>query len=222
MFDRMLARMLDQMVHVIVAHALYAREQLGKDCLDEKVLRVMGRVPRHEFVPPELAAYAYADQPLPIGYDKTISQPFIVALMTDLLDIQPGDKVLEIGTGLGYHAAILSELAQQVYTVEIINELAEQAKRKLGPLGYGNVAVRTGNGLYGWPEHAPYDKIVVGAASELVPAALIGQLKHGGKMVVPAGLADAQKLMVMEKNAEGRVRTREILPVRFALLETSA
>ncbi len=220
MFDRMLTLMLDQMVHVIVAHALYAREQLGKNSLDENVLRVMGRVPRHEFVPPEMASYAYADQPLPIGYDKTVSQPFIVAVMTDLLELRPDDRVLEVGTGLGYHAAVLSELAQQVYTVEIVPELAEQAKRKLGPLGYGNVMLRTGNGMYGWPEHAPYDKIVVGAASELIPAALIGQLKAGGRMVVPSGLVDAQKLMVVEKNVEGRIKTREVMPVRFALLET--
>jgi protein-L-isoaspartate(D-aspartate) O-methyltransferase len=221
MVDRMLTRMLDQMVRVIAAHAFYVREQLGKENLDEKVLRAMGRVPRHEFVPAELAAYAYADQPLPIGCDKTVSQPFIVALMTDLLDIQPEDKVLEIGTGLGYHAAILADLAQQVYSVEIVEELAEQAKRRLGPLGYGNVALRTGNGEYGWPEHAPYDKIVVSAASELVPAALIGQLKRGGRMVVPSGLVDAQTLTVVEKSMEGRVKTREVLPVRFALLETA-
>ncbi len=221
MFDRMLTLMLDQMVQVIAAHALYAREQLGKDSLDEKVLRAMGRIPRHEFVPAELVAYAYADQPLPIGCDKTISQPFIVALITDLLDIQPGDKVLEVGTGLGYHAAILAELAQQVYSIEIIDELAVQAKRRLGLLGYGNIAIRTGNGEYGWPEHAPYDKIVVCAASELLPAALIGQLKRGGRMVVPSGLADAQTLMLVEKTAEGRIKTREVLPVRFAVLETA-
>jgi protein-L-isoaspartate(D-aspartate) O-methyltransferase len=222
MFDRMLTLMLDQMVQVILAHASYARDQIGKERFDEKVLRVMGRVPRHEFVPPELAAYAYADQPIPIGCDKTVSQPFIVALMTDLLDIQPGDTVLEIGTGLGYHAAIIAELAQQVYSVEIMEELSNQAKRRLGPLGYGNVALRTGNGEYGWPEHAPYEKIVVCAASELVPPALIGQLKPGGRMVVPCGLADAQKLTLVEKSLEGRVKTKEILPVRFALLETAS
>jgi protein-L-isoaspartate(D-aspartate) O-methyltransferase len=222
MFDRMLTLMLDQMVQVILAHASYAREQIGKERLDEKVLRAMSRVPRHEFVPPELAAYAYADQPIPIGCDKTVSQPFIVALMTDLLDIQPSDRVLEIGTGLGYHAAILAELAQQVYSVEIMEELSEQAKRRLGPLGYGNIALRTGNGEYGWPEHAPYEKIVVCAASELVPPALIGQLKPGGRMVVPCGLADSQKLTLVEKSLEGRVRTKEVLPVRFALLETAA
>ena len=210
-----------EMVQVISAHAFFAREQLGKEVLDSKVLEVMGRVPRHEFVPVELTAYAYVDQPLPIGYEKTISQPFIIALMTDLIDIQPTDRVLEIGTGLGYHTAILAELCEQVYSMEIIEELALQARKRLRPLGYKNIETRIANGEHGWPEHSPFDKIVVCAACELVPAAYITQLKPGGKMVIPAGLADSQTLMVVEKNLEGRVKTKEVLPVRFALMETA-
>lgn len=172
-------------------------------------------------MPVELAAYAYVDRPLPIGYEKTISQPFIVALMTDLLEIQASDNVLEIGTGLGYHTAVLAELSGHVYSIEIIEELAVQARRRLAPRGYNNVETRIANGEHGWPEHAPFDKIIVCAACELVPAALIGQLKSGGRMVIPAGLPEAQILMVVEKNREGRVRTREVLPVRFALMETA-
>jgi protein-L-isoaspartate(D-aspartate) O-methyltransferase len=210
-----------EMVQVITAHAYFAREQIGKEVLDSKVLEVMGRVPRHEFVPVELTAYAYVDQPLPIGYEKTISQPFIIALMTDLMDIQPTDRVLEIGTGLGYHTAILAELSEQVYSMEIIEELALQARNRLRPLGYKNIETRIANGEHGWPEHSPFDKIVVCAACELVPAAYITQLKPGGKMVIPAGLSDAQSLMVVEKNLEGRVKTKEVLPVRFALMETA-
>jgi protein-L-isoaspartate(D-aspartate) O-methyltransferase len=210
-----------EMVQVIAAHAYFAREQIGKDGIDTRVLEVMGRVPRHEFVPLELTAYAYVDQPLPIGYEKTISQPFIVALMTDLIAIAPTDTVLEIGTGLGYHAAVLAELCQQVYSIEIIEELAVQARKRLGPLGYTNIETRIANGERGWPEHAPFDKIVVCSACELVPAGFIAQLKPGGKMVIPAGLPDAQNLMVVEKNLDGRVKTREVLPVRFALMETA-
>jgi protein-L-isoaspartate(D-aspartate) O-methyltransferase len=221
MAEKLLSLMLQQMVEIIAAHAYFAREQLGKETLDERVLGVMAQIPRHEFVPAELAAYAYADQPLPIGCEKTISQPFIVALMTDLLDVQQGDRVLEIGTGLGYHTAILAALAANVYTVEIIEELAEQAKRRLAPLGYGNVESRIGNGEYGWPEHAPFEKILVCAASELVPAALLSQLKPGGRMVVPTGLADAQNLTLVEKGANGRFSIKEVLPVRFAPMETA-
>lgn len=217
--DRLLSVLLDQMVQIIGAHARLAAEHLGRDALDDKVMQAMGRVPRHEFVPPELTAYAYADQPLPIGFEKTTSQPFIVALMTDLLDIRPTDRVLEIGTGLGYHAAVLSELAEQVFSMEIVEELGTKAQRRLGPLGYGNVQVRIGSGEYGWPQFAPFDKIVVCAASELVPPALLGQLRPGGRMVVPTGLADQQSLTLVEKSPEGKITTREILPVRFALLE---
>ncbi len=221
MSDKLLTLMLQQMVQIIAAHAYHAREQIGKETLDERVLAAMGRVPRHEFVPLELAAYAYADQPLPIGCDKTISQPFIVALMTDLLEIGPSDRVLEVGTGLGYHTAVLAQLASEVYSVEIIEELAEQAKKRLDPFGYANVRTRIGNGEYGWPEHSPFDKIVVCAASELAPPMLIKQLKSGGRMIVPTGLPESQTLTLVVKNGEGRVSTREVLPVRFALMETA-
>ena len=160
--------------------------------IETRILEAMARVPRHEFVPVELTAYAYADQPLPIGYNKTISQPFIVALMTDLLDVPSAGKVLEVGTGLGYHAAVLASLGAQVYTVEIIEELAVQAGKRLKGLGFSNISMKVGNGEYGWPEYAPFDPILVCAASELVPAALLKQLKPGGKMVVPTGVAEAQ------------------------------
>ncbi|MGF1640279.1 MAG: protein-L-isoaspartate(D-aspartate) O-methyltransferase [Rhodospirillales bacterium] len=221
MTDGHLRQQRDEMVQVITAHAYVARAQIGKEMLDDRVLEVMARVPRHEFVPAELSAYAYIDRPLPIGYEKTISQPFIIALMTDLAEIRSTDAVLEVGTGLGYHTAVLAELAGKVYSVEIIEELAVQARKRLAPRGYANVEMRVGNGEHGWPERAPFDRIVVCAASELVPAALITQLKPGGRMVIPAGLADAQTLMVVERTLQGRVKTREVLPVRFAPMETA-
>jgi protein-L-isoaspartate(D-aspartate) O-methyltransferase len=209
-----------QMIEIIGQHALFVREQLGKDAIDPRVLQVMEAVPRHDFVPLEIAPFAYADQPLPIGYDKTISQPFIVALMTDLLAVEPEHTVLEVGTGLGYHSAVLSGLAARVFTIEIIEELARHAKKRLDAFGCTNVVARIGNGEYGWAEHAPFDRILVCAASELIPAVLLTQLKAGGRMVVPTGLPESQVLMLIEKTAQGRITTREILPVRFALLET--
>jgi protein-L-isoaspartate(D-aspartate) O-methyltransferase len=174
-------------------------------------------VPRHEFVPLELRPYAYANSPLPIGCDKTISQPFICALMTDLLELKGEDRVLEIGTGLGYQAAILAGLVHSVYSVEFIEALAAQAKRRLA--AYKNVVLRTGNGYYGWPEHAPFDKVIVTAAPDLIPPMLIQQLKPGGRMVIPAGLPETQKLLLLEKDAGGHAKTKEILRVRFSLLE---
>ncbi|HYN38843.1 MAG TPA: protein-L-isoaspartate(D-aspartate) O-methyltransferase [Rhodospirillales bacterium] len=221
MNDNLLTAMQQQMVEIIGAHAAHAREQIGKETIAPRILEAMSVVPRHEFVPVELVAYAYSDQPLPIGYSKTISQPFIVALMTDLLDIQEQDVVLEVGTGLGYHAAILASLAARVYSVEIIEELAAVARRKLAGLGYSGVALKVGNGEFGWPEHAPFDRILVCAASELIPGVLLQQLKPGGRMVVPTGVADAQVLTLVEKSAMGKIAVREIMPVRFALLETN-
>ena len=203
----------------IAAETIYVSARIGKAALAERTLEVMGRVPRHEFVPVELQSYAYANTPLPIGFDKTISQPFIVALMTDLLDLSTGDKVLEVGTGLGYQAAILAKLARNVYSVEFIEELGAEAKQRLRRLGYSNIEFKIGNGYYGWPEHAPFDKIIVTAAPDLIPGPLIQQLKPGGKMVIPAGLPDAQQLILVEKDRSGQITTKEILPVRFSKLE---
>jgi protein-L-isoaspartate(D-aspartate) O-methyltransferase len=207
------------MLAEIAAKTIYDSARLGKAALDPRVMNVMAKVPRHEFVLLELRPYAYADMPLPSGFDKTISQPFIVAVMTDLLELRPTDTVLEIGTGLGYQTALLAELAQHVYTIEIIEELAVQARQRLARQGHTNLDIRIGNGCGGWPEHAPFDKILVTAAPELIPAPLIYQLKPGGKMVIPAGLPGAQQLILVEKDANDAVSTREILPVRFSLLE---
>ena len=207
------------MLAEISAGALHVSSVIGKPKLDERVMAAIARVARHEFVPVELQAYAYANIPLPIGFDKTVSQPFIVALMTDLLDIGPSDSVLEIGTGLGYHAAVLAQLAGKVYSIEVVEELARQAKQRLQRQGCTNVELRVGNGYHGWSEHAPFDKVLVAAAPDLIPPPLLQQLKAGGKMVVPAGLPDAQQLMFVEKDGNGRVTMREVLPVRFSQLE---
>ena len=209
------------MLAEISAGIFHLRNSIGKAALDERVRTAMGKVPRHEFVPIELRQYAYANIPLPIGFDKTISQPFIVALMTDLLDLGADDTVLEIGTGLGYQSAILAQLARKVYSIEIIEELGQQAQQRLRREGCTNVEFKIANGYHGWSEHAPFDKIIVTAAPDLIPAPLIHQLRAGGKMVIPAGLADAQQLMLVEKHGNGRVTTKEILPVRFSELEDS-
>ena len=209
-----------QMIETIAIHALHVGNAIGEQGLGTRVMEVMGRVARHEFVPAELRPHAYIDHPLPIGFGKTISQPFMVALMTDLLDVQASDSVLELGTGLGYQAAVLADLAEQVYTVEIIGELALAARSRLEDLGYANVEVRLGDGSKGWPEHAPFDKVIVTAAPELVPPSLITQLKPGGRMVVPAGLEDDQRLMLVEMDDAGNLKTREVLPVCFSPLVT--
>jgi protein-L-isoaspartate(D-aspartate) O-methyltransferase len=211
--------MRQQMIAEVVADAVFLTPQLGKSAFDTRVIDVMGRIPRHEFVPIELQAYSYINSPLPVGYGKTVSQPFIIALMTDLLDLQPGDMVLEVGAGVGYQAAILSELVKRVYSIEIIEELALDTRRRLERLGYRNIEVGVGNGYYGWSEHSPFDKIIVTAAPDLIPPPLISQLKPGGKMVIPTGIPDKQQLMVLEKAADGKLATREVLPVRFSELE---
>jgi protein-L-isoaspartate(D-aspartate) O-methyltransferase len=208
------------MVEMIEIHVDLASEELGKTELDERVMAVMRRVPRHLFVPDLVAAYAYQDMPLPIGFDKTISQPFIVALMTDLLAPQPHETVLEVGTGLGYQTAILAELARQVWSVEIIEEFASGAEALLAALGYVNVGIRVGDGARGWPEHAPFDKILVTVAAEDAPPALLDQLKPGGRMVLPVGAEEAQFLTVIDKDAAGKLKTRKSIPVRFSRLET--
>ena len=193
--------------------------EFGKTALDDRVLRAMGKVPRHEFVPLEVQPYAYLNRPLPIGFEKTISQPLMVAVMTDLLELKPDDVVLEIGTGMGYQSAVLAELAGNVYTVEIIDELAQRAVQRLKRGGHTNIEVRVGNGYFGWPEHAPFDKVIVTAAPDLIPPPLINQLKAGGRMVIPVGLPDAQQLLVIDKDVNGKVRTKEIMQVLFSLLD---
>jgi protein-L-isoaspartate(D-aspartate) O-methyltransferase len=210
-----------EMIAAIRVIADQVAAQVGKTALDERVLRAMAKVPRHEFVPVEVQPYAYLNRPVPIGFDKTISQPLMVAVMTDLLELKPDDVVLEIGTGLGYQAAVLAELAGSVYSVEIIDELAQRAVQRLKRQGYTNIEVRVGNGYSGWPEHAPFDKLIVTAAPDLIPPPLINQLKAGGRMVIPVGLPNAQQLVVAEKDLNGRVKTKEIMRVMFSLLEES-
>lgn len=184
---------------------------------DPMTLRVMSKVPREKFVPPELRASAYEDRPLPIGYGQTISQPFIVAFMTQALKPKATDRVLEIGTGSGYQAAVLSELVAQVYTIEIVKPLAERSAALLRELGYKNVEVKAGDGYKGWPEHAPFDAIIVTAAPDHVPAPLVEQLKEGGRMIIPVGKTYAQELYLLEKR-EGKVRQTAVIPVRFVPL----
>lgn len=208
-----------KMMEEIAAEAALTAGHTGRAAFGERVMRAIAGLPRHEFVPVELQPYAYLNRPLPIGHDKTISQPFIAALMTDLLDPGADDTVLEIGAGAGYQAAVLAGLAGRVYTVDIIEELARGAERRLRRLGCRNVAVRVANGYYGWPEHAPYDRIMVTAAADLIPPPLLAQLKPGGRMVIPTGMPDRQNLVLVEKSASGSLSTREILPVRFSEME---
>jgi protein-L-isoaspartate(D-aspartate) O-methyltransferase len=186
---------------------------------DETVLEAMRTVPRHKFVPPSLHDDAHADRPLPIGYGQTISQPYIVAVMTELLRLNKDSVLLEVGTGSGYQAAVLAEIVKQVYTIEIVKELADAARLRLKELDYRNVEVRTGDGYFGWPEHAPYDGIVVTAAASHIPPPLLEQLKPGGRMVIPVGPPlQVQTLMVVEKRADGTTFQREVMPVSFVPL----
>lgn len=192
---------------------------LDKKALDPRVMKAMAKVPRHEFVPEESRGAAYENRPLAIGYGQTISQPYIVALMTDLLRLNDNDRALEIGTGSGYQAAILSELVHSVYTIEIIEPLGRQAQKRLQQLGYGNTQVRIGDGYYGWPDAAPFDAIIVTAAASHIPPPLIQQLKPGGRMVIPVGSRFmVQQLLLVKKDLSNRITTRQILPVRFVPL----
>ncbi len=220
MMDLHFAAPRHEMVEEIALHVRMTSDQIGRENLAERVMAAMEKVPRHEFVPVELRGFAYVNSPLPIGHGKTISQPYMNALMVDLLEAGPDDVVLEIGTGFGYHAAILAELFAKVYTVEIIDDLVEEARRRLLAQGYANIEMRCGDGALGWPEHAPFDRILVAAATDLVPPALIQQLKPGGRMVIPAGIEEAQQLMVVDKAEDGRIDIREVLPVRFSPLIT--
>lgn len=206
--------------HTQVADFAAQRERMVKEqmvmrgIMEERVLAAMRKVPREEFVPKEFRAESYTDQPLPIGYDQTISQPFIVAFMTEQLRPQPQDRVLEVGTGSGYQAAILAELAAEVYSIEIIEPLAKNAEATLRRLGYKSVHVKADDGYKGWPEHAPFDAIIVTCAPDHVPQPLIDQLKEGGRMVIPVGAMGNQELYLLEK-ANGELHQRSVTPVRF-------
>jgi protein-L-isoaspartate(D-aspartate) O-methyltransferase len=198
------------------------QEQLmSRDIHEERVLAAMAKVPREEFVPPDERALTYSDGPLPIGYDQTISQPYIVALMTEQLRPQPHDRVLEIGTGSGYQAAVLAELVAEVYSIEIVAPLAHTAEATLQRLGYKNVHVKVGDGYKGWPEQAPFDAIIVTCAPEQVPQPLVDQMKEGGRMIIPVGNYLAQELYLLEKR-NGQLREEAILPVRFVPMARKA
>jgi protein-L-isoaspartate(D-aspartate) O-methyltransferase len=208
-----------ELVKEIEADVRETSSYIDADSLDPRVMKVMGSVPRHEFVPLTYRTRAYENRPLPIGHGQTISQPYIVALMTDLLRIRPGARVLEVGTGSGYQTAVLAEMAEEVFTIEIIEALGEQATERLNVLEYGNVRVQLGDGYYGWEEYAPFDAIVVTAAASHIPPPLVKQLKPGGRMVIPVGgRFQVQQLTLIDKDPNGKTRTRQILPVRFVPL----
>ncbi len=201
------------------------RERMVREQIESRgirltsVLTALRKVPRHEFVPEDSRAYAYADHPLPIGFGQTISQPYIVAYMTELAEPDPQDVVLEVGTGSGYQAAVLAEIVKKVYSIEILEQLSGPAAERLKRLGYGNLEVQHADGYYGWPERAPYDAIVVTAAAEHVPPPLVAQLKLGGVMIIPVGSRyQVQTLMRVEKRRDGKVTSRSVLPVRFVPL----
>ncbi len=190
-----------------------------RDVSDPATLRAMRAVLRHEFVDPAMIRQAYADRPLPIGYGQTISQPYIVAFMTELLQVGPGDVALEIGAGSGYQAAVLAEIVDKVYTIEIVPQLAELSTERMERLGYDNVTVKEGDGYFGWEEHAPFDAIIVTAAATHIPPPLVEQLRPGARMVIPVGPPmQVQTLMLVEKDEEGQVRQRSLMPVRFVPL----
>lgn len=208
-----------KMVAEIESDVVQTGSYLGKPRLEGTVLAALSKVPRHEFVPRDQQAYAYQNRPLAIGFGQTISQPYIVAVMTDLLQLNPSDRVLEIGTGSGYQAAILSELVSEVYTMEIIGALSAQADERFKRLGYANIKSRHGDGYYGWEAFAPYDAVIVTAAADHVPPPLIQQLKPGGRMVIPVGgKFTIQQLVIIEKSLQGQITTRQILPVQFVPL----
>jgi len=208
-----------KMVKAIEADVRATSLYIDRKDLDPRVMAAMGSVERHRFVPPSEVSWAYANRPLPIGFGQTISQPYIVALMTDLAGAGPGDRVLEIGTGSGYQAAVLVAMGAEVFTMEIIAPLAAQASARLKELGYDRVRTRQGDGYYGWEEHAPFDAIVVTAAADHIPPPLIRQLKPGGVMVIPVGSRFlVQQLVLVIKDSGGGIKTRQMLPVRFVPL----
>ncbi|HYD24823.1 MAG TPA: protein-L-isoaspartate(D-aspartate) O-methyltransferase [Croceibacterium sp.] len=208
------------MVEIVDMHFDLASDEIGKAALDADLRRALLDVPRHLFVPAQLAAAAYHDSPLPIGFEKTISQPFIGALMLELLQVEPELRVLEVGTGLGYQAAVLAELGAEVFSVEIVEEFAEAAEARFAALGY-DVRVRAGDGSRGWVEHAPFAAVLVTAAAPEPPPELLGQLREGGRMVIPLGGPDVQQLSVVVKTGDRTAEVRPVMPVRFTQLELS-
>ncbi len=220
MTDAHLAILRRQMVEIIDMHFDLAEDEIGMGALPATLRAALLEVPRHLFVPPQLAVAAYQDSPLPIGFDKTISQPFIGALMLALLDVEAGHKVLEIGTGLGWQAALLATLGARAFSVEVVEEFAQAARLRLATLGH-DVELRVGDGSRGWEEHAPFDRILVTAAAPEPPPALVAQLAPGGRMVIPRGGREVQQLSVIEKSAGGDLVIRPVLPVRFTWLETA-
>ena len=205
-----------RLIGQIEAEAQDTRSWTGRARFSDRVMAALARVPRHAFVPPEDISVAYLNRPLAIGHGQTISQPYIVAVMTDLLDLAATDRVLEIGSGCGYQTAILAEVAGRVYSIEVIEDLATRARRRLAELGYANVEVRTGDGFQGWPEEAPFDAVMVTAAPSRLPGVLADQLKAGGRMVVPVGRPRATQTLVLGvKQADGTLKTKKTLPVAF-------
>jgi len=209
----------NEMIREINVDVSITRFSTGKEAFDSRVMAAMRKVPRHEFVPRRVRGEAYENRPLAIGYGQTISQPYIVALMTDLLGVDDNDVVLEVGTGSGYQAAVLAELVKQVYSIEIIAPLGKQSAERLERLGYRNVSTRVGDGYYGWKAHAPFDGIIVTAAANHIPPPLIQQLKPGGRMIIPIGSwFFTQQLMQVDRTLDGHIKTRQILTVRFVPL----
>jgi protein-L-isoaspartate(D-aspartate) O-methyltransferase len=220
MTEEHLALFRRHMVEIVEMHFDLTSDEIGTDKIGPQLRRALMDVPRHLFVPQQLILMAYQDTPLPIGFDKTISQPFIGALMIELLNIEPGNRVLEVGTGYGYQAAVMAELGAEVRTVDVVEEFAEAAQARFAALGYA-VQVRVGDGSRGWPEHAPFDRVLVTAAATEPPPALLDQLASGGRMVIPVGGSDVQQLSVIDKAVDGSFTTREVMPVRFTRLEVA-
>lgn len=220
MTEAHLAILRRHMVEVVDLHFDLASDEIGRDALSRPLREALLKVPRHLFVPAQLMGVAYQDTPLPIGFDKTLSQPFIGALMLELLGVEPGHKMLEVGTGLGWQAAVMAELGADLYSVEIVEEFAQAARLRLAALDH-EIEIRVGDGSRGWAEHAPFDRILVTAAAAEPPRALLDQLAPGGRMVIPLGGRDVQQLSVVAGGAGGALETRAVLPVRFTQLETA-
>ncbi len=217
--EEKMKRAREGMVKAIESDVYETSVYIGRAQLSNEVMRVMGEVPRHEFVPEDELGSAYHNRPLPIGYGQTISQPYIVALMTDLLAVSKDAKILEVGAGSGYQAAVLSRLVKEVHSIEIIPELARECRVRMARLGYGNITVHEGDGYYGLKDEAPFDGIIVTAAASYIPPPLVQQLKPGGRMVIPVGTPFAvQHLMLIEKNEQGEISMRQVLPVQFVPL----